>query len=96
MPASLLYEVHENILKKLENDELVEKRYFDGFYIYELGIDPGYKTWNPTVRRHIDELFVCNLNIHVIATCDFSRCFSIHSFALAARTSRLAARSIII
>lgn len=51
---SILYEVPKNTLEQLENDELVRKRYDDGLYVYELGIDPGMKTWNATVRRHID------------------------------------------
>lgn len=52
--VSILYNVPKNILVQLENDELVRKKYYDGFYVYELGIDPGMKTWNATVRRHID------------------------------------------
>ena len=52
--ASVLYNVPTNVLRQLDNDELVRKRYYDGYYAYELGLDPGMKTWNATVRRHID------------------------------------------
>lgn len=52
--ASLLYNVPTNVLRQLEDDGLVRKRYYDGYYVYELGLDPGMKTWNSTVRRHID------------------------------------------
>ncbi|XP_031636340.1 uncharacterized protein LOC116349170 [Contarinia nasturtii] len=52
--ASILYDVSRNTLEQLVSDELIKKRYEDGVYIYELGIDPGMKTWNATVRRHID------------------------------------------
>lgn len=52
--VSIHYLVPKNMTKKLIDDDLVRKRYNDGFYSYELGIDPGMKTWNATVRRNID------------------------------------------
>lgn len=51
--ASILYKVPLRVLKELDNDELVKQKYEEGQFIYELGIDPGMKTWNATVRRHI-------------------------------------------
>lgn len=51
--ASVLYNVDKNEVKKLVDDGILKKRYLDGEFIYELGIDPGMKTWNATVRRHI-------------------------------------------
>lgn len=51
MSASILYTVPQNILEQLESDELVKKRYDDGFFIYEIGIDPGMRTFNATVRQ---------------------------------------------
>lgn len=51
--ASILYKVPKNVLEQLESDDIIKKRYEDGHYHYELGIDPGMRTWNATVRRHI-------------------------------------------
>lgn len=51
--VSILYEVPARELEPLVNDGIIRKRYQEGFYIYELGIDPGMKTWNATVRRNI-------------------------------------------
>lgn len=52
--ASILYKVPKKVLEQMESDNLVKKKYYDGFYVYELGIDPGMKTWLAVVRRHID------------------------------------------
>ncbi|XP_055321799.1 uncharacterized protein LOC129577947 [Sitodiplosis mosellana] len=52
--ASILYSVKKTVVDKLVEDGLVRKRYSDGFYVYELGIDWGMKTWNATVRRRIN------------------------------------------
>lgn len=52
--VSILYKVPKRLIQALSNDDLVKKRYMDGFYVYELGIDPGMKTWLAVVRRYID------------------------------------------
>lgn len=52
--ASILYNIPKNVLQKLESDEIVKRKYYDGYYVYEIGIDPGMKTWLAAVRRHID------------------------------------------
>lgn len=49
--ASILYTVKKKTI--VQNDDLVRKRYDEGFYVYELGLDPGMKCWNATVRRTI-------------------------------------------
>lgn len=51
--ASILYNVTKNELESLVDDGILKKKYLNGEFIYELGIDPGIKTWNATVRRHI-------------------------------------------
>lgn len=52
--ASILYKVPKRVLEQMQNDNIVKKRYFEGMYVYELGIDPGMKTWLAVVRRHIN------------------------------------------
>lgn len=51
--ASIHYKVKKGDLEKLVDDGIIRKRYAEGAYVYELGIDPGMKTWNATVRRNI-------------------------------------------
>lgn len=51
--ASILYKVSKKVLEKMEEDGIVKKRYYDGSYVYEIGIDPGMKTWLAVVRRDI-------------------------------------------
>lgn len=51
--ASILYKIRQEIPQQID-DECTKNRYDDGFFHYELGIDPGMKTWNATVRRNID------------------------------------------
>ncbi|XP_055320564.1 uncharacterized protein LOC129577480 isoform X1 [Sitodiplosis mosellana] len=51
--VSIMYEVPKSHLDRLVDDEIVRKRYRDGVYVYEIGIDPGMRTWNATVRRNI-------------------------------------------
>jgi len=52
--VSILYKVPKATIDELVNNDLVKQQYYDGHFVYELGIDPGMKTWNATVRRHID------------------------------------------
>lgn len=60
--VSILYKVPKRVLQEMQNDHIVKKRYFEGFYVYEIGIDPGMKTWLAVVRRHINTgKEVCNL-----------------------------------
>lgn len=64
--ASILYKVKKTVLEQLEKDDLVQKQYHDGGFMYVLGIDPGLKTWNATVRRHIQsgkEVCICIFSI---------------------------------
>jgi hypothetical protein len=35
------------------DDESVKRRYYGRSVVYEIGIDPGLRTWNATVRRNI-------------------------------------------
>lgn len=51
---SILYKVSKKVLEQMESDGIVKKKYYEGFYVYEIGIDPGMKTWLAVVRRHID------------------------------------------
>ncbi|XP_031639183.1 uncharacterized protein LOC116351242 [Contarinia nasturtii] len=37
----------------MQNDDILRKQFIGGKFAYELGIDPGMKTWNATVRRNI-------------------------------------------
>ncbi|RYE17060.1 MAG: hypothetical protein EOP45_16460 [Sphingobacteriaceae bacterium] len=50
---SILYKVRQTVLDQLITDGVVKKRYEDGFYVYELAIDPNMKTWMAVVRRDI-------------------------------------------
>lgn len=51
--VSILYRMKKEDLKCLLDDGIIRKRYLEGKFVYELGIDPGMKTWNATVRRTI-------------------------------------------
>ncbi|XP_031634573.1 uncharacterized protein LOC116347906 [Contarinia nasturtii] len=48
--VSVLYKLSKHHLQRLLDDDIVRKRYLDGTFVYELGIDPGMKTWNATVN----------------------------------------------
>ena len=54
LSASILYKVPKRVIQELQNDNLIKQQYFDGYFQYMLGIDPGMKTWLAVVRRHID------------------------------------------
>lgn len=51
--VSILYTKQPHDSKPMEESEIIRK-YLNGDFVYELGIDPGMKTWNATVRRTID------------------------------------------
>ncbi|XP_031638848.1 uncharacterized protein LOC116350970 [Contarinia nasturtii] len=59
--VSVLYKLSKQHLQRLLDDDIVRKRYLDGTFVYELGIDPGMKTWNATVRRTISTRKEVNL-----------------------------------
>lgn len=50
--CSVLFEQPQEQAAELDNEEL-RRRYEAGRFFYELGIDPGMRTWNATVRRNI-------------------------------------------
>lgn len=50
---SILYKVRNRVLDQLLTDGVIKHRYEDGFYVYELAIDPNMKTWMAVVRRDI-------------------------------------------
>ncbi|XP_055308467.1 uncharacterized protein LOC129572524 [Sitodiplosis mosellana] len=52
-PHEAQYNVPKSQLERLESDGIVRKRHEDGDFVYELGMDPGTKTCNATVRRTI-------------------------------------------
>jgi hypothetical protein len=49
--ATIIFSIPKREFVQL--DENIRRIYLNGFFIYELGIDPGMKTWNATVRRTI-------------------------------------------
>lgn len=53
LSVSIHYKVKTEALDKLVDAQLVKQLYENGEFVYELGIDPGMKTWNATVRRNI-------------------------------------------
>lgn len=51
--VSILYEKKIIDSEAVLSKEEIIRRYLNGEFVYELGIDPGMKTWNATVRRTI-------------------------------------------
>lgn len=50
--VSLLYDVKKEDIAPMAPEE-IKRKYRAGEFVNELGIDPGMKTWNATVRRNI-------------------------------------------
>lgn len=50
--ATILYDKPKVQAKDISDEELI-KMYRANLFTYELGIDPGYRTWNATVRINI-------------------------------------------
>lgn len=76
--ASILYTVPQTVLETMQSDGIVKRKYYDGQFVYEIGMDPGMKTWVAVVRRHIDtgkEVFV---NISIEFHCLFAFLLSMH------------------
>lgn len=90
LSASILYKVPKRVLEQMLNDRIVKERYYSGLYMYELGIDPGMKTWLAVVRRYINTgkevcNFVCALffiryQCHSIVACE--QCYLIVFFSV--------------
>lgn len=51
--VSIVYKVPKRVVENMEADGIVKKKFNEGHYVYEIGIDPGMKTWLAVVRRHI-------------------------------------------
>lgn len=51
--VSILFEKGKVDDEALMSKEEIIRKYLNGEFIYELGIDPGMKTWNASVRRTI-------------------------------------------
>lgn len=51
--VSILYTKLRRDSKPMDESEIIRK-YLNGDFVYELGIDPGMKTWNATTRRTIE------------------------------------------
>lgn len=51
--VSILYDVKKEEFKPIDMD-VIRNKYNKGEFVYELGVDPGMKTWNATTRRTID------------------------------------------
>ena len=51
--VSILYEKKKTGSEAMLSTEEIIRRYHNGEFVYECGIDPGMKTWNATVRRTI-------------------------------------------
>lgn len=51
--VSVLYGKSKNSVGRPLTREEIMRKYLDGEFVFELGIDPGLKTWNATVRRTI-------------------------------------------
>lgn len=60
--ATILYNKPEEQQERITNEDLLQQ-YRAGLFVYELGIDPGMRTWNATVRRNIqtgeEVIFIC-------------------------------------
>ncbi|XP_031631483.1 uncharacterized protein LOC116345884 [Contarinia nasturtii] len=51
--VSIMYRMSKQYEQQMQNDDILRKQFIGGKFAYELGIDPGMKTWNATVRRNI-------------------------------------------
>lgn len=50
--ATILYDTPKVQAEEISDEEVIEM-YRAKLFTYELGIDPGYRTWNATVRKNI-------------------------------------------
>lgn len=51
--VSILYERSEGATKQQMTRAEIVRKYLNGEFVFELGVDPGLKTWNATVRKTI-------------------------------------------
>lgn len=51
--VSLIYVKTDRALNEIDLKERIIQKYENNEFVYELGVDPGVRTWNATVRRRI-------------------------------------------
>lgn len=64
--ATVLYLKADRPKPSVSKQEVL-RRYFSGWYSYLLGIDPGMRTWNATVRKCLRTGEEVSVFIYIIA-----------------------------